>query len=104
MRGAAGAVVDGCVTDIEELRQAGLPVWARGLRLEIEALQARLQQSKEQLLVAIQTVRNVPEDLVCAHRTQWVLERMRQESEAPAKQRGSTRGGANTMKSRLRGA
>ncbi|MBS0454157.1 MAG: RraA family protein [Proteobacteria bacterium] len=31
LRGAAGAVVDGCVTDIEELRQAGLPVWARGL-------------------------------------------------------------------------
>lgn len=31
LRGAAGIVVDGCVTDIAELRELGLPVWARGL-------------------------------------------------------------------------
>ncbi len=31
LRGAAGVVVDGCVTDIDELRQIGLPVWACGL-------------------------------------------------------------------------
>lgn len=31
LRGAAGIVVDGCVTDVEELRQVGLPVWALGL-------------------------------------------------------------------------
>ncbi|HSV80586.1 MAG TPA: RraA family protein [Ramlibacter sp.] len=31
LRGAVGAVVDGCVTDIAELRQIGLPVWACGL-------------------------------------------------------------------------
>ena len=31
LRGAAGVVVDGCVTDIAELRQIGLPVWALGL-------------------------------------------------------------------------
>ena len=30
-RGAAGIVVDGCVTDVAELRTLGLPVWARGL-------------------------------------------------------------------------
>ena len=31
LRGAAGIVVDGCVTDIAELRELGLPVWASGL-------------------------------------------------------------------------
>lgn len=31
LRGVAGLVVDGCVTDIDELRQLGLPIWARGL-------------------------------------------------------------------------
>lgn len=31
LRGVAGVVVDGCVTDIEDLRQLGVPVWARGL-------------------------------------------------------------------------
>jgi regulator of RNase E activity RraA len=31
LRGAVGVVVDGCVTDIDELRQIGLPVWACGL-------------------------------------------------------------------------
>lgn len=31
MRGAVGIIVDGCVTDIEELREIGLPIWARGL-------------------------------------------------------------------------
>lgn len=31
LRGVAGVVVDGCITDIEELRELGVPVWARGL-------------------------------------------------------------------------
>ncbi|CAN7773933.1 RraA family protein [Variovorax sp. LjRoot84] len=31
LRGVAGVVVDGCVTDIAELRELGVPVWARGL-------------------------------------------------------------------------
>ncbi|MBT2324315.1 RraA family protein [Variovorax paradoxus] len=31
LRGAVGVVVDGCVTDINDLREIGLPVWARGL-------------------------------------------------------------------------
>jgi regulator of RNase E activity RraA len=31
LRGAVGVIVDGCVTDIDELREIGLPVWARGL-------------------------------------------------------------------------
>lgn len=31
MRGAVGIIVDGCVTDIQELREIGIPVWARGL-------------------------------------------------------------------------
>lgn len=31
LRGAAAIVVDGCVTDIAELRELALPVWASGL-------------------------------------------------------------------------
>lgn len=31
LRGAVGIIVDGCVTDLQELRDIGLPVWARGL-------------------------------------------------------------------------
>ncbi len=31
VRGAVGVIVDGCVTDIQELRDIGLPIWARGL-------------------------------------------------------------------------
>lgn len=31
LRGAVGVVIDGSATDIDELRQIGLPVWARGL-------------------------------------------------------------------------
>lgn len=31
LRGAAGIVVDGLVTDLQELREAGIAVWARGL-------------------------------------------------------------------------
>ena len=31
VRGAVGIIVDGCVTDLQELRDIGLPVWARGL-------------------------------------------------------------------------
>ena len=31
LRGVAGVAVDGCVTDIAELRELGVPVWARGL-------------------------------------------------------------------------
>lgn len=31
LRGAVGIIVDGCVTDIAELREIGIPIWARGL-------------------------------------------------------------------------
>jgi len=31
LRGAIGIIVDGCVTDIQELREIGLPIWAQGL-------------------------------------------------------------------------
>jgi regulator of RNase E activity RraA len=31
LRGAVGIIVDGCVTDVQELRDVGLPIWALGL-------------------------------------------------------------------------
>jgi len=31
LKGAVGIIVDGCVTDVLELREIGIPVWARGL-------------------------------------------------------------------------
>lgn len=44
---------------------------------EIEKLQKRLAQNKSQLLAAIETLKNRPDDLVCSDRPQWVLEQLR---------------------------
>ena len=44
---------------------------------EIEALQTRLAQNKARLLVAIDSVKNRPEELACTDRAQWVLDRLR---------------------------
>lgn len=44
---------------------------------EIEALQQRLAQNKAQLLMAIEFVKNRPDELTCEHRTQWVLDKLR---------------------------
>lgn len=44
---------------------------------EIEKLQERLAQSRSQLLAAMATLRNRPEDLTCAQRPQWVLDQLR---------------------------
>jgi DNA-binding transcriptional MerR regulator len=47
---------------------------------EIEKLQQRLAQSREKLLVAIDRVKNRPEELPCADRPRWVLDQLRGES------------------------
>lgn len=46
---------------------------------EIEVLQKRLEQNKAQLLVAIESVRNRPDELACADRAQWVLDKLREQ-------------------------
>lgn len=43
---------------------------------EIELLQQRLTQNKARLLVAIDTLKNRPEDMACADRPQWVLDQL----------------------------
>jgi DNA-binding transcriptional MerR regulator len=45
---------------------------------EIEGLQKRLEQNKAQLLAAIESIQNRPEDLACADRPEWVLNRLRE--------------------------
>ncbi|MDP9877546.1 DNA-binding transcriptional MerR regulator [Variovorax boronicumulans] len=47
---------------------------------EIEQLQARLAQNKAQLLMAIDSIKNRPEELACADRPLWVLNRLRMQS------------------------
>lgn len=49
---------------------------------EIELLQQRLAQNKAQLLVAIDSVKNRPDALACTDRAQWVLEKLRESTEA----------------------
>lgn len=44
---------------------------------EIDVLQQRLAQNKAQLLVAIETLKNRPEDMACSDRPQWVLDQLR---------------------------
>jgi DNA-binding transcriptional MerR regulator len=65
---------------------------------EIDLLLQRLAQSKAQLLVAIETVRNRPEDLACADRPQWVLNQLRA-GVAPARPRSAD----PSIKSKKRG-
>lgn len=44
---------------------------------DIERMQQRLALSKAQLLQAIDSVQNPPQDLACAERPQWVLQQLR---------------------------
>ncbi|MBB2775747.1 UNVERIFIED_ORG: DNA-binding transcriptional MerR regulator [Comamonas terrigena] len=46
---------------------------------EIERLQERLANSKSQLLLAIASLKNRPDDLACTDRPQWVLDQLRGE-------------------------
>ncbi|KTC43312.1 MerR family transcriptional regulator [Pseudomonas sp. ABAC61] len=46
---------------------------------EIEAIQRRLVQNKAQLLVAIESIENRPDGLLCAENTQRVLSLLREE-------------------------
>ncbi|MCQ4166098.1 MerR family transcriptional regulator [Tahibacter harae] len=43
----------------------------------IDRLQQRLAHNKTQLLVAIDRIRNRPEEIACAERPRWVLEQLR---------------------------
>lgn len=53
--------------------------------VEIEGMQQRLAATKKQLSAALTTIRNRPDDLNCADRAKWVLERLHAEPSAPAK-------------------
>jgi len=44
---------------------------------EIEQLQKRLAKNKSQLLLAIERMKNRPDDLACTERPQWVLDQLR---------------------------
>lgn len=44
---------------------------------EIDLLQQRLAHNKAQLLVAIESMRNRPEEMECAERPRWVLDQLR---------------------------
>jgi len=87
--------------DIRTLLPDGKSTWQHEALLEsltrkvgeIELLQKRLEQNKAQLLLAIDTIKSRPEDLACADRPQWVLERLRDAAVAPDDET-STRGGA----------
>mgnify|MGYP000028167051 FL=1 len=46
---------------------------------EIERLQERLAKNKTQLLLAIDSMKNRPDDLACTDRPQWVLDQLRGE-------------------------
>lgn len=60
--------------------------------VEIEAMQKRLKENRAQLLLAIESIENRPEELPCTDRAQWVLNRLREKGGTPArsKTRGST--------------
>ncbi len=51
----------------------------RGKAPSLAVLQKRLEQNKAQLLVAIESVRNRPDELACADRAQWVLDKLREQ-------------------------
>jgi DNA-binding transcriptional MerR regulator len=59
--------------------------------VEIEAMQKHLKQSKAQLLLAIESIENRPEDLKCADRPKWVLERLRKNNDGPARSKPRSR-------------
>lgn len=45
---------------------------------EIEAMQKRLAQNKAQLLLAIESIKKRPDELVCTDRAQWVMDKLRE--------------------------
>ncbi|KWI57773.1 MerR family transcriptional regulator [Burkholderia pseudomultivorans] len=46
---------------------------------EIENMQKRLEETREHLLAAIKSIEERPMDRTCSDRTQWVLDRLREE-------------------------
>ncbi|MDH4567513.1 MerR family transcriptional regulator [Pseudomonas sp. BN414] len=87
---------------LEEIRNL-LPIgqnnWQHGELLdslkrkvaEIEAMQARLEQNKAQLLVTIEVIESKPEGMQCGENTQRVLNRLRKEANGPAGSRQPVR-------------
>lgn len=57
---------------------------------EIELLQQRLAHNKAQLLVAIESMKKRPDEMACADRPQWVLNKLR-EAAGPAPRRSRAR-------------
>jgi DNA-binding transcriptional MerR regulator len=63
--------------------------------VDIEAMQERLTVTKAQLITALDSIKNRPEDLSCVDRAKWVLERLHGEpnqAAVPAKPRRSSAG------------
>ncbi len=58
---------------------------------EIERLQERLAKNKIQLLLAIDSMKNRPDDLACNDRPQWVLDQLRGEVANDESQRARSR-------------
>lgn len=58
---------------------------------EIERLQERLAKNKTQLLLAIDSMKNRPDDLACMDRPQWVLDQLRGEVANDESQRARSR-------------
>ncbi|MFM0500708.1 MerR family transcriptional regulator [Paraburkholderia caffeinilytica] len=56
---------------------------------EIEEMQERLNQSRVQLLVAIESIENRPADLNCSDRKEWVLGRLRENGVVPKRKKNS---------------
>lgn len=56
---------------------------------EIDEMQERLNQSKAQLLVAIESIENRPADLNCSDRKEWVLGRLRENGVVPKRKKDS---------------
>ncbi|CAD5110442.1 MerR family transcriptional regulator [Zestomonas carbonaria] len=93
---------------LEEIRHL-LPLNAKGWQhgelldalkrkvAEVEVLQKRLEQSRTQLLVAIESIENKPEGIQCADNTQRVLERLRQEGSVTLPARKRARAGSASV-------
>ncbi|WP_114240762.1 MerR family transcriptional regulator [Dyella sp. C9] len=59
---------------------------------EIEAMQRRLATTKRQLNTVLNSIRNRPQDVSCAERAQWVLERLHSEPGTAARPSRTKRG------------
>lgn len=57
---------------------------------EIEVLQQRLAQNKEQLLLVIKGIEGKPEGMACADNAQLLINRLREEGVAPASVKRAT--------------